>query len=126
MATPAFDWSEFLRLANDLSKNTDEASHRTSISRAYYSVYHIASARAVANGYVDLKSHKDLWLLYKANTDRDCMKLAEMGFRMKKERVDADYEITARRIPDRMNQQVIEANIFLGRLAALNVALPRP
>lgn len=126
MATAAFNWSEYLRLATDLSRNPDEASHRSSISRAYYSVYHIASARAVANGYVDQKSHVSLWLLYQGNASRDCKKLATIGFRMKKERVDADYEIAATRIADRMNQQLIIANTFLMRLAALNATLPRP
>jgi uncharacterized protein (UPF0332 family) len=126
MAATAFNWSEYLRLANDLSGNADEGSHRSSISRAYYSVYHLASARAVANGYADQKSHAKLWLLYQGNTDRDCKRLAATGFRMKKERVDADYEITATRIGDRMNQQLIEANTFLTRLAALSAALPLP
>jgi uncharacterized protein (UPF0332 family) len=124
MATPAFNWSEYLRLATDLSRNLDEASHRSSISRAYYSVYHIASARAVGNGYVHKRSHVQLWLLYRGS--RECKRLADMGLRMKKERQDADYEITATRIPDRMNRQLIEANSFLRRLAALDPALPLP
>ena len=124
MATAAYNWSEYLRLATDLSRNPDEASHRSSISRAYYSVYHIASARAVANGYVDQKSHVELWKLYDRNASRDCKRLAAMGFRMKKERVDADYEIAAKRIPDRMNQQLIVANTFLTRLAALKCGTP--
>jgi len=126
MATTAFNWSDYLRLATDLSRNPDEASHRSSISRAYYSVYHIASARAVANGYLDQKSHLELWKLCDRNARRDCRRLAAMGFRMKKERRDADYKIAATRIPDRMNQQLIEANTFLMRLAALNAALPLP
>jgi uncharacterized protein (UPF0332 family) len=126
MAAAPFSWLEFLRLADDLARNPDEASHRTSISRAYYSVYHVASARAVGNGYVDQKSHVEIWKLYKKNANRDCKKLADIGFRMKKERVDADYDITATRIPDRMNQQLIDANNFHRRLSALNAALPVP
>ena len=126
MASVPFRWLEYLRLADDLSRNPDEASHRTSISRAYYFVYHIASARAIGNGYVDQKSHVELWKLYRKNASRDCKKLADIGFRMKKERVDADYEITATRIPDRMNQQLIEANNFRRSLSALNPALPTP
>jgi uncharacterized protein (UPF0332 family) len=72
MSPAPFSWFEYLRLADQLSQNTDEASHRTSISRAYYSVYHIASARAVGNGYVDKKSHTELWKLFNRNSDRGC------------------------------------------------------
>ena len=86
MATPAFDWAEFLTLANELSGHVDEASHRTAISRAYYCVYHKACERAVANGYIDEKSHWKLWDLYRRNTDVKCRPLRNVGDRMKKER----------------------------------------
>jgi uncharacterized protein (UPF0332 family) len=112
--------------ADDLSNNSAEAPHRTSISRAYYSVYHLASARAVGNGYVDRRSHVALWLFYQGNAGKECKRLAAIGFRMKKERVDADYDLTATRIADRMRQQLIEANSFLMRLAALSAVFPVP
>lgn len=43
----SFDWSEYLELAKDLAGesgaiSTEDAKHRTSISRAYYNVYHVA------------------------------------------------------------------------------------
>ena len=37
-----FDWNDYARLADELSKREDEASLRTAISRLYYSVYHQA------------------------------------------------------------------------------------
>jgi len=37
-----FDWTEYLKLANELAKRNDEASLRSSISRAYYGVFCIA------------------------------------------------------------------------------------
>ena len=93
MATPGFDWSRYLTLATQLSANADEASQRSSMSRAYYCVYHKALERAVANGYVDQRKHFELWELYNRNSpDRDCRKLYGMGTRMKKERVDADLQ----------------------------------
>lgn len=61
-AQPPFNWAEYLRLAARLSQNPDEASHRTSISRAYYSIFHAATIRAQRNGYAD-RSHKKLWAL---------------------------------------------------------------
>ena|SRR5579864_3157904 len=127
MATPGFDWSHYLTLATQLSANADEASQRSSMSRAYYCVYHKALERAVANGYINQRSHVDLWDLYNRNkADRDCRKLFNIGTRMKKERVDADYERTAGRIADRMAVQLNRANFFLKLLGALSTGLPRP
>jgi uncharacterized protein (UPF0332 family) len=124
MAPPVFDWSEYLTLANQLAANTDEASQRSAISRAYYCVYHKASERAVANGYVDEKSHWKLWDLYEKN--KACRRLGEIGNRMKKERINADYNSAATRITDRMNVQINWANNLLTRLSALPLGLPLP
>ena len=102
MVNPAFDWAEFLALAaNQLAAHVDEASHRTAISRAYYCAYH--KAWAVANGYIDEKSHWKLWDLYRRKTDVKCRQLRDIGDRMKKERIDADYVQKATRISDRIS-----------------------
>jgi hypothetical protein len=127
MASPVFDWSDYLTPANQLATNGDEASHRTAISRAYYCVYHKATEHAVASGCVDPQSHVRLWNLYAdKQTDRACIKLGRVGDRMKKERVDADYKPAAGRITDRMNVQLRRANDFLARLSTLPPGLPIP
>jgi uncharacterized protein (UPF0332 family) len=126
MATPVFDWSEYLKLAKQLAANPDEASRRSSISRAYYCVYHKASERAVSTGYVDQQSHWKLWDVYDRNTDRACRKLSSIGSRMKKERVAADYDSAATRIAERMNVQLDRASDFLTRLSTLAPRLPLP
>lgn len=126
MATPVFDWSEYLNLARQLAANPDEASQRSSISRAYYCIYHKASARAVSTGYVDQRSHVKLWDIYDRNADRACRKLSNIGHRMKKERVDADYNATMSRIPERVNVQLNRANDFLRGLLVLAPGFPKP
>jgi uncharacterized protein (UPF0332 family) len=127
MGSLAFNWSDYLTLANQLSSNPDQASQRSAISRAYYCIYHKALERAVANGHMDQKSHIGNWDVYSRNSaDRDCRKLYDIGTRMKKERADADYDPNAPRIADRMNVQLNRANRFLARLAALPAGLPRP
>jgi hypothetical protein len=46
MSLTAFDWTEFLDLADDLAgRRGDPAAKRTAISRAYYASFHLASAR---------------------------------------------------------------------------------
>jgi hypothetical protein len=92
----AFKWAEYLKLADQLSRQTDEASQRTAISRAYYFVFHIARQRAVKNLYrqpEDGTSHDNLWLLYKRNSSTRCKQVATLGKRLKKKRVQADYEL---------------------------------
>ena len=127
MATIPFDWAEFLRLATELSARPDEASHRASMSRAYYCVYHKASERAVSTGYTDQKKHYVLWELYKSNTrDRTCRELAELGAKMHKERKDADYDPAANRIAERTTVQINRAKSFLTKLAAIGAGLPKP
>lgn len=127
MPTVAFDWSEYLALAKRLATNNDEASRRSAISRAYYCVYHKATERAVASGCQDPKSHVKLWDLYtKGQSDKACIKLFNIGNRMKKERVEADYNPVAPRITDRMNVQLQRAKDFLAILASLQRGLPTP
>jgi uncharacterized protein (UPF0332 family) len=126
MAALTFDWSEYLKLAKQLAANTDEASQRSAISRAYYCVYHKVSERAISSGYVDQRSHFKLWDLYGNNAERTCRELRNLGSRMKKERVDADYNAGALRIADRTTIQLKWADDFLARLSALAPGLPRP
>ena len=45
-----FDWTEYARLAEELGTRADEASLRTAISRAYYSVYHQARDYLLGEG----------------------------------------------------------------------------
>jgi uncharacterized protein (UPF0332 family) len=91
----AFDWFEFLQLAQTLATKGDEASKRTSISRAYYSVFHLAHARAVKNcGMTPPKTSKHAWCWdkYMKSTDKACAALGIAGDRLKRARQNADYD----------------------------------
>ena len=125
MAGTPFNWAEYLRLATDLSQNSDEASHRTSISRAYYSVFHAATIQAGRNGYAG-RSHKKLWKTFADDQDRGCRKLSAIANTMKRAREDADYVTAVPSISDEMAQQLAYANDFLTRLAALSPNVPKP
>ena len=127
MATLIFDWSAFLTLAKTLGTASDEASQRTSISRAYYCAYHKARERAVLTGYIDEKSHYKLWDVYNRNSrDHVCRKLSDLGARMHKERKAADYDPVVNRLSDRVIAQLNRANQFLSQLSAIGSGLPRP
>jgi len=126
MSPAAFNWSEYLNLADNLSAKLDEASHRTSVSRAYYFVYHTASATAVANGYVDMKSHVALWNYFNKQSDRQCRKIAQIGLRMKRNRVRADYEATFAKISALVPIVLADAKGFLTQINAIPSGFPTP
>ena len=123
-AAPPFNWAEYLRLAAELSQSPDEASHRTSISRAYYSIFNAATIQAQRNGYVE-RGHKKLWALYQRDPDRNCRKLSTIGNIMKVARENADYVTTVPDIPDTMAQQIEDANEFVTILGTLPGTSPR-
>lgn len=127
MPSAPFDWAEYLRLAEALANKSDEASQRTAISRAYYFVYHIASARAVTNGYPSgQQSHAKIWKLYQDQSDFDARRLATRGTAMKRVRESADYKAVVALIPDQLAQQLIDAKEFLQKLTNLPTNIPIP
>lgn len=127
MAGAPFNWAEYFTLATTLSQNPDEASHRTSISRAYYSVFHAASARAIGNGYpAGQNSHEGIWRVFAKDANKDARRLAQWGNTMKRVRVLADYRSAVPKIPDQMAQQLIYASDFLTLLATIPPGSPTP
>jgi hypothetical protein len=90
-----FDWKDFLSLAQELARSTDEASKRTAISRAYYCVFNLAFARAESTGCSYPRGegfHQWCWRKYSETPDSFCRKLGVDGDRMRALRVRADYE----------------------------------
>lgn len=102
-----FDWNEYLSIAKSLKAKTDgqahsasnEAMQRTAISRAYYSMFHLAVDYAKANlGYTPQQggpnqSHTDIRTVYQrqlANPDHQEVK--KMLARLHKARLNSDYK----------------------------------
>lgn len=95
-----FDWSDYARLAEELKTRGDEASLRTAISRAYYSVYHQARDYLLAQG-IQLSrtdsSHKVVWNGYKV-LGGSCRAVGVNGERLNDNRTQADYDNEVRNI----------------------------
>ena len=125
MAAAPFNWSEYLLLATTLSQNPDDASRRTSISRAYYAVFHAATTHAQENGYAD-RSHGRLWKMYQADLDRSCKKLSTIGNAMKRFREEADYVANVPRVAEMVTEQLQEAQRFMALLGGVPATSPRP
>jgi hypothetical protein len=127
MAPADFDWSQYLALANELGQRSDAASLRTAISRGYYYVYHLALQRAKKNGFIPAQGeavHTQLWRLFNASPEADCRKLAQIGERLKRNRVRADYQPIFVRLADETDAALAEAKDFATRLGKLDPVHP--
>jgi len=127
MAAQAFDWAQYHRVANELSTHADECYLRTSISRAYYYIFHLGRQRVVDNGFPLTRgdAHKQVWEKFSSSPDPQCRKLAEDAKRLKEKRERADYEPFYARIDSDAPVVVGLATQFAAELARLNAALPR-
>lgn len=92
-----FDWADYRVFAKSLSQNADEASRRSAISRAYYSAYHLAAGHLSEHFNFQIskdKSHDAVWRAFSAK-GRSYGEVWNKGDKLKKLRVDADYDADA-------------------------------
>jgi hypothetical protein len=125
-----FDFFNYLTLAEELATRPDEASKRSSISRAYYSVYNIAFERAerTAGPYPGgVGFHQWCWEKYTKTPDIACKQIGLAGDRMKRRRVKADYKPPdIPRLDDEVQLTLTEARQFHLDISALNATHPLP
>lgn len=136
-----FDFNEFLTLAVELSARNDEAAQRSSISRAYYSAYHLALTRAETQvgsykrrkdpnriaRHKEKTSHVWCWLQFIETNDVACNQLGVNADRMKRRRHIADYEkADDPNLAAQVQRQIIEARQFQADIAAQAANLPSP
>jgi uncharacterized protein (UPF0332 family) len=89
-----FDWHDYLHLADRLALVGDEAEQRSAISRAYYAVYHAASAFVRARSLVPSGrrlTHDLVWNALISDPNPDRANAGVRGDRLKRSRHDADY-----------------------------------
>lgn len=92
-----FDWDEFLILAKELGKQTDEASLRTVVSRIYYAVYWKARIKLEEEGFVIREnrgkgSHEQVWDEYNNRNGTTNKAIYRSGDELKRNRIKADYK----------------------------------
>jgi uncharacterized protein (UPF0332 family) len=125
----AFNWSEYLKLADELGKRTDEGSLRSAISRAYYYVFHLALKRAQDNDFRVLSgegTHTQLWRVFSESPEPDCRRLAEIAARLKEKRERADYNPHFVRVQEEVPDLLADARDFAARLGRLPTRHPNP
>lgn len=96
----SFDWEDYLHLAKNLfntpgNSGLAEASYRSAVSRAYYSVFHHVKLLAIKNGFTLTKSrsvHWDLIDFYRKCNDAKYKNASIKLERLWKNRKECDYE----------------------------------
>jgi uncharacterized protein (UPF0332 family) len=122
-----FAWSDFLTLAEELSRRNDEAALRTAASRAYYYVYHLGRQRILDNGFPLTRgadTHKQVWEKFEADPDPRCKKLQDLAKRLHDKRKQADYDIPYPKIEKEFPALLDMAKKFALDLNALDKRLP--
>jgi hypothetical protein len=129
MADPSFDWSEYLKLAQELGVRKEEACLRSSLSRAYYYVYNLALTRAEQNGFISVQgesTHGQLWRLFSRSPEPECINLGQIALRLKEKRARADYKPVYRRIEEDVAPVLADVQDFAARLGRLAPRHPNP
>lgn len=114
----AFDWSDFLSLAEMLRSSKGDAERRTAVSRAYYAAFHAARRYMKANHpEVELpregEAHARVW----TEVEKHDQKAGADGFRLRKQRNWADYDLASRNWANEANSAVLQAGALIRRLA---------
>lgn len=124
-----FGWEDYLRLAQQLAPLESEAAKRTSISRAYYFIFHLARQRALSNlckFSTGESSHKSVWACYISSPDPNCKSLGLAGNRLRQRRNIADYDLPFKGRLDEDVQDTLQlAADFAQRLSVLDPRQPR-
>jgi hypothetical protein len=124
-----FDWNSYFTLAEELANRDDEASKRTSVSRAYYAAFHDAMIRVERNFGAKQggTSHDWCWNKYMYSRDESCYQIAINGNRLKAKRVKADYDAaTIERLTEYVARAIEDARRLKQQIAALDAQYPRP
>lgn len=88
-----FDFLKYFDLAKDLQDSEDEASLRSSISRAYYSVFHEAKTKIEqVNPYVNIKKGVEAHGEVKNYFSRIKPELSDKLEKLRQARNQADYD----------------------------------
>src|ERR1043165_5156878 len=120
----AFDWSDYLALAKELAKRTEESAQRTSISRAYYAAYgkacHCLRREKVA--IPGQASHEFVWNHFRNSTDADRRQIGIDGDRIKRARRSADYDHDWKLLSAFLQPTIQSATELVAALAKLPAA----
>ena len=119
-----FDWADFLTLAKQLRANSDEASKRSAISRAYYAAFGESRIWLENRARIAVpkhgRAHDIVWDEFQRRGDRNSVHIAQTGRRLKDKRRRADYEQHVKDIGSLVQPALLEARQVVTLLESLS------
>ena len=123
-----FDWNDYYSLALDLRTSPNECCQRSAISRAYYSIYCQARNHLIAAWNVEIRAtdsvHSVVWNYYRNKGGATLNAIGVWGSRLRKNRVDADYENEIHRLDDLVDESFRCVDKLLAYLAQIQTPPP--
>lgn len=117
----AFSWEEYLRLAKQLSQHdTDEASLRSAVSRAYYAVF--CKARNMISketGKVfsgTAEEHREVWNSYRLKGGTNQKAIGDFGIQLRNSRNLVDYSDEVQNLPVLVQKSIEKAERIIDYL----------
>jgi hypothetical protein len=119
-----FDWGEYLNQAQRLAAGGDEAGYRSSISRAYYSVFGLARRRLNDVERLPVpntgRAHEYVWTTFgSASTDVSRAAIGAGGRRLRNRRRLADYDDVVADLARLSSECLTDAQRVIALLSAL-------
>lgn len=120
----AFEWLDFVDLARFLAERGDEASLRSSVSRGYYAVFHLAQVALTRHDpdfdqHRGSDSHKLVWDRLAALERRQAKNAARSGRSLLNKRKLADYHRSASDWPKQCDTALAEVHRAIAALTDL-------
>ncbi|MDI6792265.1 MAG: hypothetical protein QME81_05280 [bacterium] len=115
----SFDWTEYIRLSEELIQKEEEVYLRSAISRSYYGVFCIARNKLGYQRYSGRDVHGKIIDGYKNSADRIQEKIGKNLDELRKARNSADYD-GDRKIDKPMAKKML----ILAKQALNNLGIP--
>ena len=116
----SFNWTKYIRLADELLKGTDESYYRSAISRAYYGAFCITRDRVNYSDYRKSDVHSRVADKYATSNDEDERIIGSILIKLRKARNNADYNSNETIRKDYAERMVNSAKSILEILEILN------
>jgi uncharacterized protein (UPF0332 family) len=117
-----FIWNDYIDLAEKLLGETDDASKRSAISRAYYGAYHISRQylKDKKGNIPDSTYHKATWEMFDGpGAPREERAISINGDRIRLARGRADYENVVSGLKDQADDAVRRAKSIVKKIEAI-------
>lgn len=120
-----FDWQEYLSIADQLVLQENEAAFRSAVSRAYYAIYNRAVAKLIEERQItrvdptEVGKHLTTWKFYRDSHDGKRRQIGINGDRLRRTRIDSDYDQATTIDSTKANQCVRSARRLYGEIDTL-------